>query len=544
MRISRTYYVRVFALACGIFFTAVLSAAPVVTVANTGISLGGSSDGVHIRGDRIFYRNANTQEISYYNVSSGQITNTGVVAEYNNSLSPSFLAFGNSLAYEEPYTRTIHIINLLTLQDFNTQVGTDPYRSQFESGSLMDFANGRLVYRDRSTIGRVFMALYDVATGTSSRIVSIDSGGYHAKLWNDRVYFSNSTENLSYYDIGSGTISTVAPGFRALSKVGSDGGNFLAFLGDDYLPAPSESYQLNIFDTATGTRYTTGEGAMSSFAGQVDASGRTAAATSQACEPYFYKLPSGPAIRISGYACFISMENDLAAYGDYNFTTNSWDLKYARLTTVPTVISIASPAAVTYILNQQVLAQYSCSQGVLTCEGTVANNQYVDTASLGVKTFTVSSADIDGTVTTKTVSYDVVRKPAAGTASADLALTMSSSATKQGVPAGSLVTYVLGVSNKGPDTATGVTLVDDVPAGANFVSATGNYQLVSGGPTGVRIVINIGPLPVGATTSANVILQMNAPAGTTVVNSATSSGSSVDSNNRNNAAGVTVKISR
>jgi hypothetical protein len=44
---------------------------------------------------------------------------------------------------------------------------------------------------------------------------------------------------------------------------------------------------------------------------------------------------------------------------------------------------------------------------VVSCTGTVANGQNVDTSSVGTKTFTVTSRDADDNVTTATVEYQV-----------------------------------------------------------------------------------------------------------------------------------------
>jgi uncharacterized repeat protein (TIGR01451 family) len=44
---------------------------------------------------------------------------------------------------------------------------------------------------------------------------------------------------------------------------------------------------------------------------------------------------------------------------------------------------------------------------------------------------------------------------------------------------GSPLTYALSVSNQGPDAATGVTVVDDLPAGVDFNSASSTQGLCS-----------------------------------------------------------------
>jgi endonuclease G len=74
----------------------------------------------------------------------------------------------------------------------------------------------------------------------------------------------------------------------------------------------------------------------------------------------------------------------------------------------PTV-TINQPMATNYLLNQLVLASYTCADGgsgQATCTGPVANGSAFDT-TLGLKAFTVTASDQAGNVTTKTVNYSV-----------------------------------------------------------------------------------------------------------------------------------------
>jgi glycine rich protein len=82
-------------------------------------------------------------------------------------------------------------------------------------------------------------------------------------------------------------------------------------------------------------------------------------------------------------------------------------------TPVPPSISITSPTnGATYTQGQAVTAIYSCTPpegtGVKTCAGPVANGAPVDTASLGLHTFTVEAEDTDGFGASKSVKYTVV----------------------------------------------------------------------------------------------------------------------------------------
>jgi predicted extracellular nuclease len=78
-------------------------------------------------------------------------------------------------------------------------------------------------------------------------------------------------------------------------------------------------------------------------------------------------------------------------------------------TTLPS-ITLASPAHATYLVNQPVNADYSCSDsgsGLVGCSGTVANGSPIDTASAGAKIFTVTATDAVGNSRLQSVSYTV-----------------------------------------------------------------------------------------------------------------------------------------
>jgi hypothetical protein len=84
-----------------------------------------------------------------------------------------------------------------------------------------------------------------------------------------------------------------------------------------------------------------------------------------------------------------------------------------RLDKTPPTITITTPTATTYSLNQPVAANYGCADsvsGVATCSGPVASGSNIDTASLGTKTFTVTSTDIAGNSSSKSVTYTVAYK--------------------------------------------------------------------------------------------------------------------------------------
>ncbi|HJR90780.1 MAG TPA: DNA/RNA non-specific endonuclease [Aeromicrobium sp.] len=76
----------------------------------------------------------------------------------------------------------------------------------------------------------------------------------------------------------------------------------------------------------------------------------------------------------------------------------------------PPSITIASPSAVTYVVGQTVIANYSCSDigsGLATCAGPVPSGQVISTSVPGAGVFTVTASDIAGNTTSRSVSYSV-----------------------------------------------------------------------------------------------------------------------------------------
>jgi subtilisin-like proprotein convertase family protein len=74
-------------------------------------------------------------------------------------------------------------------------------------------------------------------------------------------------------------------------------------------------------------------------------------------------------------------------------------------------IAIAAPSSTSYVLNQSVVANYSCAEagsGLASCTGSVPSGSNIDTSSPGAKTFTVTATDVAGNTATSSVVYTVV----------------------------------------------------------------------------------------------------------------------------------------
>jgi len=80
-------------------------------------------------------------------------------------------------------------------------------------------------------------------------------------------------------------------------------------------------------------------------------------------------------------------------------------------TTAPVITLSTPPSGAVYSVGDVVAADYSCSDsgsGVASCSGTVPNGANIDTASAGVKTFTVNATDNAGNPSTASASYQVL----------------------------------------------------------------------------------------------------------------------------------------
>jgi uncharacterized repeat protein (TIGR01451 family) len=121
--------------------------------------------------------------------------------------------------------------------------------------------------------------------------------------------------------------------------------------------------------------------------------------------------------------------------------------------------------------------------------------------------------------------------------SADLSVNKTSSAPT--VAVGAPFSYTINVSNLGPATATSVSLVDTLPAGVGFVSASG-----TGWTCGQLAGVVTCTLPTLAVGAANPItINVTAPTSATITsNTATVSSATTDPNPANNSSTAVVTV--
>jgi uncharacterized repeat protein (TIGR01451 family) len=126
---------------------------------------------------------------------------------------------------------------------------------------------------------------------------------------------------------------------------------------------------------------------------------------------------------------------------------------------------------------------------------------------LSAGTHTITVTGTDAATATGFASVTIQVGAAAPATFADLSLDQSSSPTPP--IAGNNVTFALQVTNKGKDTATGVTLTDTLPAGVAFVS-TNPSQGTCGQAAGV-VTCNLGSLADNAIATVSVVVTPPAP---------------------------------
>lgn len=144
-------------------------------------------------------------------------------------------------------------------------------------------------------------------------------------------------------------------------------------------------------------------------------------------------------------------------------------------------------------------------------QGCDANGVGEGATSLGTSTITTNAsghATIAVTLPAPSGANDVITATATDQASnetsqfsrcigADLGLALSASASTVG--AGGALTYALTVTDDGPIDSTGSTVVDTLPAGVTFVSASPGCGLASG-----KVTCNLGALASGASTTLSI----------------------------------------
>jgi uncharacterized repeat protein (TIGR01451 family) len=125
------------------------------------------------------------------------------------------------------------------------------------------------------------------------------------------------------------------------------------------------------------------------------------------------------------------------------------------------------------------------------------------------------------------------------TVEADLGITKTASPNP--VDAGKPLTYTLTATNYGPSNATGVTVVDTLPAGVTYVSTSWQGTVTVAGS---QITLGLGSLAVNASDTFTILVDVNSTTTGTITNVATISGNQTDPNMMNNTATCSVTVNQ
>ncbi len=198
------------------------------------------------------------------------------------------------------------------------------------------------------------------------------------------------------------------------------------------------------------------------------------------------------------------------------------------------------PAGVTY--SSATPSQGSCSEaaGTVSCPlGTIASGQG---ATVEIKVRPQSEGSITNNASVSSDVFDPATSDnstsAATTVSPAADLSLTKSDAPDPVPAGDLLTYTLTVDNDGPSGATNVQLLDNLPAGVTFDSATPSQGDCL--ELGATVTCALGTIAAGQ--SATVEIEVRPQGEDSITNSASISSDEFDPSASNNTAGADTTV--
>lgn len=255
--------------------------------------------------------------------------------------------------------------------------------------------------------------------------------------------------------------------------------------------------------------------------------------------------------------------------GSSGGTGSCWLLTYNTPYEAPTVNIVAPANGGVYQQGQVTQANYTCTtvnntpnatgpyltqascSAIDSPGGSVAQGAQFDTTTLGTHTFTATVVDSATNTVSQTVTYTVV-------GSADVAILK---VAPQKVRSGTKLTYLIAVGDFGPANAVNVSVNDPLPPGTAFLSASGTNlgcSIVNGKFTckttpvpcafaGGIVSCNAGTIMPFSLWSLNgaviqITVQVTAPAGSTLNNTATVTASNADPKAGNNSSTASTTV--
>lgn len=242
---------------------------------------------------------------------------------------------------------------------------------------------------------------------------------------------------------------------------------------------------------------------------------------------------------LPGLSVVKTADKSLVSPGDaltYNFIYRN----SGSTTVTNVVVTETIPAQTTFVSVSNTTA-CSFASGVVTCNFGTMNAGTSGTFSVTVTVNAGATVSIDNgnyTIAGDQVGASlgpVVSVPITGPP-ADLSLTKTVTPVNL-TPPGDL-TYTLTVANAGPNTATGVTLTDTLPAPLTFVSAVATQGVCTGVST---ITCNLGSIAVGSSVTVTIVGHAVSASGV-LTNTATTTGAFVDPTPANNSATASAQV--
>jgi large repetitive protein len=223
----------------------------------------------------------------------------------------------------------------------------------------------------------------------------------------------------------------------------------------------------------------------------------------------------------------------------YTFTTTNNGVSNATGVT----LLDALPSTVHYVSFSSSQGTVINNNGTLSVQlgslavGASATTSIVVTVDPGASGSIANTVTVAGNETDPNLSNNTSTVTTQVNRSADLAL--SKAATPNPVKPGNQLTYTLTVTNNGPSGATGVSIVDTLPDGVYYYSASGQRSATIVNQT---LTLNAGSLAPGASSTITVVVVVRPATTGAVTNTATVSGNEPDPNLTNNTASVSTQI--
>ncbi len=175
----------------------------------------------------------------------------------------------------------------------------------------------------------------------------------------------------------------------------------------------------------------------------------------------------------------------------------------------------------------------TCDLGILANGASATIDIVVTTTAAGMltNTATVSTTSNDPDLSNNSDTETTVVNPVT-----DISITKTDDADP--VDVGDNITYTVTVANNGPDNATGVSLMDTLPASVNFVSATPSQGMCA--EAGGLVTCNLGAVANGNTATVTIVVTTTANA--VITNTVTVTADGADTNPGNNQASQSTSV--